>query len=94
MGIPGAPFETGTSTAAQAVSRPPCGGGSGWGVAPRSPIWADGVDSRKSMARPPSLALPHKAGLSHMNKEFEEEFFFPTGEFHFACHGAVVGVGL
>ncbi len=38
----------------------PCGGRSGW-VAPRSPIWAYAVGSRKSMAGPPSLALPRKA---------------------------------
>jgi hypothetical protein len=37
---------------------------------------------------------PTSPGLSHMNKEFEEELFFPTGEFHFARHGAVVGMGL
>src|SRR5260370_19798027 len=34
------------------------------------------------------------AGLLHMSKEFEEEFLFPTGEFHFARHRAVVGMGL
>ncbi len=42
------------------VSRPPCGGGSGWGVALLSPIIPFAVDGRKSMARPPSLALPHR----------------------------------
>ncbi len=51
-----------TGEIASAHSRPPCGGGSGWGVAPRYPIRAYGVDSRKGMAQPPSLALPHKGG--------------------------------
>ena len=75
MRIPGAPFETGTMIGAQAVSRPLKGvrknarlstgyrgGGSGWGVALRSPILRLAKEPRKSMARPPSLALPHKGG--------------------------------
>jgi hypothetical protein len=53
MRIPGAPFETGTIIGAEAISRPPCGGGSGWGVALRSPILRLAKEARKSMARPP-----------------------------------------
>ena len=33
-----------------------------------------------------------EAGLSHMSKEFEEEFFSPRCEVHFACNGLVVGM--
>src|SRR5208283_4588997 len=33
-------------------------------------------------------------GLSHMSKEFEEELFAPSGEFHFSCDGAFVWVGV
>ena len=40
------------------------GGGSGWGVALRSPIIPVAVDGRKSMVRPPFLALPHKGGAN------------------------------
>src|SRR5579859_3204823 len=31
-----------------------------------------------------------RPGLSHMSKEFEEEFFFPRCEFHFASNGSLV----
>ena len=41
-------------------SRPPCGGGQGWGVALRSPQRP--VDGFRGLARPPSLILPHNGG--------------------------------
>src|SRR5260370_40390905 len=53
-------------------------------------------DQRGSQSPAPSSPPrpPSTAGLLHMSKEFEEEFLFPTGEFHFARHRAVVGMGL
>jgi hypothetical protein len=53
-----------------------------------------------AFSRPPTITMMHNecappggAGLSHMSKEGEEEFFFPSCEVHFACDRFVVGMG-
>src|SRR5208282_4365280 len=61
------------------------------GAMPWARIDSSRLDGNTTM---PALPSPSSAGLSHMSKEFEEELFAPSGEFHFSCDGAFVWVGV
>jgi hypothetical protein len=50
------------------------------------------TEERKPTVSPNAIALPFRAGLSHMSKELEEEVFAPHGGAHFSADGFGRGV--